>query len=332
MLKRFIQFVGLIALLVPSVMSQSPLVTSVDAPGFTVTDMDRSVEFFTQVLTFQKISDVEIAGPEIEHLEGVFGARVRIVRMQLGEEQIELSQYIAPQGHPFPTDFRSNDRRFQHIAIIVSNMEQAYKRLREFKVPHASSGPQRLPDWNKNAGGIQAFYFRDPDGHFLEVLSFPPDKGATKWHQDSKLFLGIDHTAIVVGNTDLSLHFYRDMLGMKVVGNSENYGTEQEHLNNVFGARLRITTLHAEHGPGVELLEYLAPRIGSANDPEPQANDIAWWQTTVCTHDIAKVAHAVEANHVALVSSAVTTFQTENRLKTLIIRDPDGHAFQFIEK
>ena len=34
-------------------------------------------------------------------------------------------------------------------------------------------GPQTLPDWNKNAAGIQAFYFRDPDGHFLEVLAFP---------------------------------------------------------------------------------------------------------------------------------------------------------------
>jgi catechol 2,3-dioxygenase-like lactoylglutathione lyase family enzyme len=69
------------------------------------------------------------------------------------------------------------------------------------------------------------------------------------------MFLGIDHTAIVVGNTDASLSFYRDMLGLRVAGESENYGTEQEHLNNVFGAQLRITSLRAAAGPGIELLE-----------------------------------------------------------------------------
>ena len=80
-------------------------------------------------------------------------------------------------------------------------------------------------------------------------------------HTD-KLFLGIDHTAIVVWDTDASLKFYRDLLGMHVAGESENYGTEQEHLNNVFGAHLRITALRGASGPGIELLEYLAPRDG----------------------------------------------------------------------
>src|SRR5262245_17083266 len=77
-----------------------------------------------------------------------------------------------------------------------------------------------------------------------------------------RLFLGIDHTAIVVNSTEASLACYRDTLGLRVVGQSENYGPEQERLNNVFGARLRITTLRAPAGPGVELLEYLTPRDG----------------------------------------------------------------------
>ena len=118
--------------------------------------------------------------------------------------------------------------------------------MRQNKVEHASTGLQRLPYWNKNAGGIKAFYFRDPDRHWLEVLQFPEDKGDEKWHHRSdKLFLGIDHTAIVVSNTKASLRFYRDLLGLSIAGSSENYGTEQEHLNNVFGARLRITSLRA---------------------------------------------------------------------------------------
>src|SRR5205085_1572299 len=140
---------------------------------------------------------------------------------------------------------------------------KAYQWLREHKVEHASPGPQRLPDSNPNAGGIRAFYFRDPDGHALEALAFPPDKGNPKWRQTTgKLFLGIDHTAIVISETEASVSFYRDVLGMQVVGESENYGPEQERLNNVFGVRLRITAVRADSGPGIEFLEYLTPRDG----------------------------------------------------------------------
>jgi hypothetical protein len=98
-----------------------------------------------------------------------------------------------------PKDTRSNDRWFQLIAIITSDMEKAYAWLRQNRIEHASTGPQPLPDWNKNAGGIKAFYFRDPDRHYLEILQFSEGKGDPKWHRHSdKLFLGIDHTAIVV--------------------------------------------------------------------------------------------------------------------------------------
>jgi catechol 2,3-dioxygenase-like lactoylglutathione lyase family enzyme len=220
------------------------LISRVDAVDMTVSDMDRELSFYSGVLTFKTISDREVAGERYESLEGVFGIRMRVVRMQLGDEFIELTEYLAPKGRLIPVTARSNDRSFQHIAIIVSDMDKAYSWLRQNKVEHASSGPQRLPEWNKNAAGIRAFYFKDPDGHPLEILQFPPDKGAAKWHlQSDKVFLGIDHTAIVVADTDSSLHFYRDLLGMHVVGESENYGTEQEHLNNVFGAHLRITAL-----------------------------------------------------------------------------------------
>ena len=71
------------------------------------------------------------------------------------------------------------------------------------------------------------------------------------------------------------------MLGLRVAGESENYGIEQEHLNNVFGARLRITALRAPPGPGIELLEYLAPRDGRPTPADLRANDLAHWQTTL---------------------------------------------------
>ncbi|MGH9145288.1 MAG: VOC family protein, partial [Vicinamibacterales bacterium] len=129
-------------------------VSAVDSIGMTVSDMDRAVEFYTSVLTFSKISEIEVAGREYELLTGLFGVRLRIVQLRLGDETIELTEYLAPKGRAIPDDMRPNDRAFQHVAIIVSDMDQAYARLRQFRVEHASTGPQRLPDWNPNAGGI----------------------------------------------------------------------------------------------------------------------------------------------------------------------------------
>ena len=297
--------------------------------------MDRAVDFYSRILTFEKVSDTEVSGEDFEHLEGVFGLRMRVVRMRLGDESIELTEYLAPRGRPIPNDSRSNDRWFQHIAIIVSDMDKAYAWLRANKVEYASTEPQRLPDWNKNAAGISAFYFKDPDEHPIEVLHFPSDKGQEKWHRPTeKLFLGIDHTAIVVWDTDASISFYRDLLGMHVAGESENYGTAQEHLNNVFGAHLRITALRGASGPGIELLDYLAPRDGRPFPADEHANDIVHRQTIVVSQSIDSAARLLQNSHVNFVSSGVVANQTGQLgfSRALVVRDPDGHAVELEEK
>ncbi len=312
-----------------------PLVNRLDSIALTVSDLDRSIEFYSSVLQFHKVSETEVDGESYEHLEGVFGVRMRIARMQLGDEAIELTEFLAPRGRPAPADARSNDRWFQHVAIIVSDMDRAYERLRQYKVQHASSGPQLLPSWNKNAGGIRAFYFRDPDGHPLEILWFPPDKGNPKWHRSTdQLFLGIDHTAIVISDTEASLKFYRDRLGMRVVGESENYGPEQERLNNVFGARLRITALGAEAGPGVEFLEYLAPRDGRPFPPDEKANDLIHWQTRFQGTSAEDAAQSLRNTRTAFVSTGAVELP-DGKVgfrKALVVRDPDGHAIQIAER
>jgi catechol 2,3-dioxygenase-like lactoylglutathione lyase family enzyme len=303
----------------------------VSAVAVTVGDLNRSVAFFTDVLEFRRISEVEVAGPEYEHLEGVFGIRMRVATLALGDERLILAQFLTPRGKPFPFDSRANDRWFQHIAIVVSDMDRAYARLLEYRVEYASTAPQTLPRWNPNASGVRAFYFRDPDGHFLELIQFPPGKGNPKWQRaNGRLFLGIDHTAIVVANTKASLTFYQT-LGFHVVGTSENYGTEQEHLNNVFGAHLHITSLRAHDGPGLELLEYLTPRDGRPIPIDLRPTDLAWWQIVLLSGN-------GNARSSTVGSSTAFADDSKPELKpvslpgnelgfarALIISDPDGH-------
>lgn len=306
-------------------------VEAVASVGMTVSDMARAVRFYTEVLPFEQEYDVELSGRPWEQLHGVFGARIRVVGLRLGEERLELTEYLAPRGRPYPADTRGNDRWFQHVAIIVSDMARAYARLRAQGVDHASTGPQRLPDWNPGAAGIEAFYFRDPDGHFLEILAFPPGKGSGRWHRKDALFLGLDHTAITVGDTDEALAFYRDTLGLRVTGEGENYGVEQEHLNNVFGVRLRITTLRAPTGTGVELLEYRAPRDGRPTPIDLRANDLAHWQITAVARGAARLllpsrAFGLVSPDVIAVDAPALRFAAG-----LMVRDADGHAVRVVE-
>ncbi len=318
----------------PTIATDRPVpITMVGPIGLTVANMDRAVAFYTGLLPFVKVADSEVSGRAYELLTGVFGARSRIVRLQLGTEEIELTEFLAPRGRPIPADLRSNDRAFQHIAIVVSDLTMAYDLLRTHGVEHASTGPQRLPDWNPNAGGIGAFYFRDPDRHFLEIIAFPRGKGQPRW-QDAggTLFLGIDHTAIVVDDTDASLRLYRDALGLEIAGESENYDVEQEHLNNVFGARLRITALRAARGPGIELLEYLAPRDGRPAPLDLQANDILHWETTLVTERLDGLLGFARAHRIALVSPGpIRNLPTALPFRSgALTRDPDGHGLRVV--
>jgi catechol 2,3-dioxygenase-like lactoylglutathione lyase family enzyme len=304
-------------------------VQAVAGVALTVSDVDRAAGFYTRVLRFEVLDVSEAAGPPYERLLGVPGARLRVARLRLGAETVELIEFREPRGRPVPEGSRSNDRWFQHIAIVVGDMEQAYAWLQRHRVEHVSPAPQRLPDWNPGAAGIRAFYFKDPDGHPLEIIQYPPGIGDPRWQRSSdRVFLGIDHTAIVVADTERSLGFYRDTLGLRVDGRGENWGPEQERLNAVPGARLRITTLRAPAGPGIELLEYLAPRDGRPS-AGIRGNDLAHWQTLLVSGDVGATAAALAGRFAPPPPTVVELGHPARPLRAAFVaRDPDGHAVQ----
>ena len=257
----------------------------ISSAQMTVSDLNRSRAFYSDVLGFTSMGEKK-------------SPSVTIASMRLGEETLLLSA-PAVVGRPLPPAMQPNDRLFEHLAIVVSDMDAAYQRLRDHKVSVISSGPQTLPLWNFDAGYIRALYFRDPDGHFLELIQFPSDKGEPMWQRKDKLFLGFDHTAIVVRDIKASRHFYRDVLGFTLEGESYNYGKEQEMLSGIPGARVKINSFRGVRGPGIELLQYEEPGTAETIPGDPAANDIAYWQI-----NIRKGSEEPTVRH-----------------------DPDGHAF-----
>jgi catechol 2,3-dioxygenase-like lactoylglutathione lyase family enzyme len=223
----------------------------VRAIALTVSDLDAAVTFYERALGFTKVGERTVADREHDYLTGVFGTRVRTATLALGDETIELDQYLSPAGRPVPVDSRSNDLWFQHFAIVVADMEKAYAHLSRFGVQSISSAPQTIPEWNKAAAGIKAYKFRDPDGHPLELLWFPKGKGNARWHAPGeRLFLGIDHTAITVADTERSARFWSELLGLNVLGGSLNSGETQEQLDSAFGAVVRVTGLRPNSARG----------------------------------------------------------------------------------
>ncbi len=326
---------GLIAGLLTLFLCSASPAQDVKSVSITVSDITASVDFFTEVLNFEEVRRYTLRG---EHLVDLYAPGnttlqgIKVVELRLGQEQIELMEFVGVVGSEIPADSRSNDLWFQHIAIVVSDMEQVYQLLREANVQHVSTAPQTLPDYIPAASGIKAFYFRDPDDHNLEVIYFPEGKGDPRWQSKERLFLGIDHTAIGVRSTEKSQRFYENVVDLKVAGNSENYGSEQEHLNQVFGAHLIITGLRGTGGIGVEFLDYLAPPGGRTFPEGSQVTDLWHWHTTIAVPDIDACFAQAMAMGSTIVSEGIVDIKDKQLpyTRAFMVRDPDGHAIQII--
>ncbi len=323
------QAILVVFVVAPMQRAQAIVVPHVGCPNLAVHTLDRSVTFYTSILAFKQQSTKDSS--QMVRLEPGLPATTtaRTAHLTLGDECLDLTQYGSPQGKAFPVDSHADDLWFQHIAIVVSDMDAAYLRLRKANVRSVSNEPQVLPLSNKAASGIGAFYFRDPDGHYLELIHFPPGKGQAKWQQSAnRLFLGIDHTAIAVSNMERSLHFYRDELGLHEVGESDNFGLEQEHLSGVFNAHVLIAGLRGAAGIGIELLCYVTPTDGRAIPSRQRPDDLASWQIPVEVG-----ADQVSPNSQALDGTRWKALPSASKAgpRAAWIKDPDGHLLELIK-
>ncbi len=324
----------LLALLLWAV-AASALARALEVRGLTLTvaDLDRSVAFYESALGFRKVSATLVADADFDQLSGLFGARVRRATMALGDERIELEQFLAPAGRSLPTDSRAQDLWFQHFAIVVRDMDAAYGQLRLHQVQPISRAPQTIPESNAAAAGIRAYKFRDPDGHPLELLYFPPGKGDARWQQPgSSLFLGIDHSAITVADTERSKRFWVGLIGLQVVGGSLNTGSTQERLDATAGAEVRITGLRAprDGAPGVEFLQYLSPAGGREPASPTRPNDIAHVRIVIEVDALDALVEQLSDAGVAFVSPRPVRLGASAH--GLIVKDPDGHAVMLVQR
>ncbi|MGI4944249.1 MAG: VOC family protein [Janthinobacterium lividum] len=266
-----------------------------------VADLDRAEQFYRDGLGFRRVG-AGPSDPALAELLGVPGAIMQQVVLRLGSEEVALVRFDPP-GPAYPADSRSNDGWFQHLAIVAGDLDEAFQRLsNQTPQPISMGGPVVLPPRN---GRVSAFKFRDPDGHPLELIHFPPGTGRTKWQRPGTSTFGIDHSAIATVDSARSVRFYR-RLGFQVSERSWNYGEAQGRLDGLLGAQAHVTGLRFPEpdGPGLETLAYVPP---GRRAPDVPANAVVTdWVTLLCPN---------LRRGVRLESGSLAA----------LVRDPDGH-------
>ena len=305
---------------------------AVQAIGLTVSDASSASDFFTGAFDFTVTSDAVLSGDAASYLYGVPKAQVRVVTLELGSETIRLMQFLSGTGKAVPDDSKSNDLWFQHFAIIVSDMDKAYGQLQKFSFTPISPEPQTLPN------DIKAFKFRDSDGHPLELLQFPAGLGPDYWQEKDKLFLGMDHSAISIASTERSLALYRDILGLTHQGSFTNIGIKQETMDNLFSAKVIVTSLTPASGRlGVEFLDYLTPPGSRPFPIDQQTNDLVHMHFELRVDDIDAAVEALEdapaSMGVQFVSPKVIDLPKDVLpfTRAAMWRGPDGHNVLLVQ-
>lgn len=270
--------------------------------GLTTSNADRLTSFYVSAFGCRPLAFEHRSGPEFERLMGIEGGAASVT-LALGDDVIEQLQFDQP-GRPYPPGCSSFDLIFQHFAIVVTNIEEAFQRLSTVAgwTAITRGGPQHLP---ARSGGVSAFKFRDPDGHPLELLAFDTRNVPPRWRTvaGGDPCRGIDHSAISVAESFRSTHFYED-LGLRVSARSFNAGVEQERLDAVRDPHVEVTALMpSKPSPHVELLCYRGVEHGDG--------------LALKSNDVAATRLVLEAGSPGCSSPGAVTQRA--------MQDPDGH-------
>lgn len=139
-------------------------ITSIRHTGIVVSSMERSLEFYRDLLGMKVWADFEDDSAYVQAVTETPGARIRMVKLQAGDGgSIELLQYLShPQ--PVPPENRACDVGCNHVALRVDDIDTLYETLTSHGI-RFHTPPGVSPD-----GGARTTYCRDPEGVIVELV------------------------------------------------------------------------------------------------------------------------------------------------------------------
>lgn len=145
-------------------------VLSTNHTSFTVSNLDRSIAFFRDVLGFEVTSKAPRNPDVVSKITGVEGADMIIAFVRGPGHSLELIQYLGPEDGRDRVRSRPCDVGFSHVAYDVDNIDAAIATAAKHDVKPV--GEVAIIDQGPNAGGKVA-YLRDPDGITIEFIQKP---------------------------------------------------------------------------------------------------------------------------------------------------------------
>jgi catechol 2,3-dioxygenase-like lactoylglutathione lyase family enzyme len=144
-------------------------VTRIDHVGITVSDLDRALGFYRDLLGLRVLADSTVSEPEVADLLGLDSVQLRIVDLDSGDGRVvELIQYLQPKGTRIA--YASADPATAHIAFTVDDLDVVRERLSQAGATIVSRRPLTISDPGGSFDGAICLYVRDPDGAILELV------------------------------------------------------------------------------------------------------------------------------------------------------------------
>ncbi len=149
------------------------MISRVHHTSFTVSDMERSLAFYRDLLGMEVIGDQGGRGGYLAEVVGFPDVDMRVVFVQPTPDSVhllELIEYRSPKGTP--ADVRTCNPGSGHLCLVVDDIHSEHDRLRSAGVKFASDAPVAILA-GRHKGGY-TIYARDPDGVTIELIQLPP--------------------------------------------------------------------------------------------------------------------------------------------------------------
>ena len=144
------------------------MIKGIHHPCLIVSDLDRSVAFYRDLLGMKVTTEFESSGPFVESMQELPDASLRLALLEAQEDALELIQFVSPRGKPF--DRRRCDVGTTHVCFEVDDIDAHYQDLQKKGVRFTT--PPLLIDGGP-LKGWRVVYFIDPDGITLELMQKP---------------------------------------------------------------------------------------------------------------------------------------------------------------
>jgi catechol 2,3-dioxygenase-like lactoylglutathione lyase family enzyme len=152
-------------------MSDQLHIVSADHTGITVSNLERSLAFWRDVLGFEPSHTAHQTDEMASEITGVAGAEIKLAVVKAPDgHKIELLEYLAPPERKQHIDLRPCDVGSVHVALIVDDLDAILSAINASGWK-AAGKPQTLQS-GPNAGK-RVVYVRDPDGTTIEFMQQP---------------------------------------------------------------------------------------------------------------------------------------------------------------